>query len=112
MASIGDGSTEINRVEIGAASRVKRLLRFPRYSDEEMMPFFDEIAKGYCYKQAADRCLYPREWVLNTIYSDDEVFDHMLSLSMQAGARIRAGLQPAPPDRYDGLYESYRQNGE
>ena len=97
----------MNRWEPGTAKRIKRTPRFPIYSDHEMMPFFDEIAKGYCYKQAAARCLYPDEWVLNTIYSDDEVSDHMLSLSMVAGARIRAGEQPAPPDRWDGLYNAY-----
>jgi hypothetical protein len=85
---------------------VKRTPRFPRYSDDEMLPFFNEVAAGYCYKQAADRCLYPQEWVLNTIYSDDEVCQHMLELSMVAGALIRAGKQVAPK-RYDGLYDLY-----
>lgn len=91
----------------GASKRVKRTPRFPRYSDHEMMPFFDEMAKGYCYKQAAYNCLYPAEWVLNTIYSDDEVADHMLSLSMVAGAKIKLGEQKPPMDRWDHLYDEY-----
>jgi hypothetical protein len=83
---------------------IKRTQRYPQYSDHELIPFFSEIKKGYCYKQAADKCLYPREWVLNTLHSDDEAMEHMLDLSMQAGALIRAGEQEPPPDRYDNLY--------
>lgn len=98
--------TPSNRFFPKAGPVVERTQRFPKYSDEEMVPFFAEIEKGYCYKQAADRCKYERKWVLNTIYSDDETADHMLMLAMRAGARIRAGLQPAPLDRYDGLYST------
>ena len=87
---------------------IKRTQRYPQYSDHELTPFFKEIALGYCYKQAADRCLYPREWILNTLYSDDETYSHMLDLSIQAGALIRSGNHPAPPDRYDGLYDEFR----
>ena len=85
------------------SGKIERTQRFPIYSDEELKPWFAEIAAGYCYKQAADRCLYVREWILNTMYSDDDVSGYMLDLSMQAGARIRAGEQE-PPNRYDGLY--------
>jgi len=94
-----------NRLLSHPKGNIKRTQRYPQYSDHEMMPFFAEIAKGYCYKQSADHCLYPREWVMNTLYSDDDVFGHMLDLSMVAGARIRAGEQEPPYDRYDGLYD-------
>jgi len=70
-----------------------------------MMPFFKQISKGYCIKQSADICLYPRDWVWNTIYSDDEVADHTLYLSMVAGAKIKAGDLPIP-HRYDRLYST------
>jgi len=86
---------------------VKRIQRYPQYSDDEMIPFFEEISKGYCYKQAADHCLYPREWVMNTLYSDDDTYGYMLDLSIIAGARIREGLQQPPLDRYDRLYNKY-----
>ena len=83
---------------------ITRTPRYPRYSDHELTPFFAEIAKGYGYKQAAARCLYPHEWILNTLYSDDEVFTHVLDLSMVAGAQIRAGERTVP-SRWDGLYD-------
>ena len=86
---------------------IKRDQRHPQYSDHELTPFFSAISAGYCVKQAADKCLYPREWILNTIYSDDEVYAHMLDLSMLAGALIRSGEQKPPEDRYDGLYNDY-----
>jgi hypothetical protein len=91
----------------GSSHPIKRTQRHPQYSDHELIPFFSEIEKGYCYKQAADKCLYPREWVLNTLYSDDDTMGHMLDLSMAAGELIRTGLLPAPSDRYDGLYDKY-----
>lgn len=84
--------------------RVQRVQRYPQYSDDELKPWFAEVAKGYCFWQAAERCGYDRQTILNTIYSDDEVFDHGLSLSMWAGAKIRAGELPVP-DRHDGLYK-------
>ncbi len=45
------------------------------------------------------------KWVLNTIYSDDETYEHLLNLSMVAGALIRNGELPIP-DRWDRLYHS------
>jgi hypothetical protein len=82
---------------------VRRFQRYPQYSDTELEPFFAEVYAGYCFNQAADRCLYERRFVWNTIYSDDEVMEHALNLSMAAGALIRSGKMPIP-DRYDGLY--------
>jgi len=83
--------------------KIQRTQRFPTYSDEELKPFFAEVSKGYCFNQAADRCLYVREWIWNTIYSDDDVGGYALDLSMVAGELIRRGDLPVP-DRYDGLY--------
>jgi len=85
------------------AGRIQRLQKYPRYSDDELKPWFDEVAKGHPFDQAAERCGYVVEWIMNTVYSDDEVFDHGLTLSMMAGAKIRAGELPIP-DRHDGLY--------
>ena len=84
--------------------RIERVQRHPQYSDEELKPWFAEVAKGYCFWQAAERCGYDRGTILNTIYSDDEVFDHGLSLSMWAAAKIRMG-EMGVPDRWDGLFE-------
>jgi hypothetical protein len=86
---------------------IQRTPRHPKYSDHELIPFFDYMAQGYCYKQSADKCLYPQDWVRNTFYSDDETFGYMLDLSMEAGAKIRRGLMAPPPDRYDGLWDKY-----
>lgn len=85
------------------AGRIERLQRQPQYSDEELAPWFAEVAKGYPFDQAAERCGYVVEWIMNTVYSDDEVCDHALGLSIEAGAKIRAGELPIP-DRHDGLY--------
>ena len=68
-----------------------------------MVRFFGYISDGYAINQAADLCLYPRKWVWNTLYSDDDTLAHVLDLSMQAGALIRMGVIPVP-DRYDRLY--------
>lgn len=87
---------------------IKRTQRYPQYSDHELIPFFEYISQGYCYKQAADKCLYPPEWIMNTLYSDDDTYGYMLDLSMAAGARIRAGAQKPPPDRHDRLYDAWR----
>jgi len=67
------------------------------------MPWFAEIAKGYSFEQAAERCNLVWEWVQNTVYSDDDVYANGLELSMVAGALIRAGQLPIP-DRRDKLY--------
>jgi len=85
---------------------VKRTQRYPQYSDPELMPWFAEVAAGYDFEQAAERCKLVWEWVRNTFYSDDEVMAHGLELSMVAGALIRAGKLPIP-DRHDGLYSSH-----
>lgn len=84
--------------------KIERTQRFPIYSDEEMIPIFEQISKGYCYKQASAICLYPAEWVLNTMYSDDDIGGYLLDLSMVAGSLIRSGLLAPPLDRWDGLY--------
>ena len=87
--------------------RIQRTQRYPQYSDHELEPWFGYVAQGYCFNQAADKCLYPRKWIWNTIYSDDDVAHYALDLSMAAGARIRAREQKPPADRYDGLWDEY-----
>ena len=86
------------------AGRVKRTQRHPQYTDAEMGAFFEAVSEGYTFEQAAERCKYPFEWVLNTLNSDDETMDWALHLSMVAGARIRMGELPVP-DRWDDLYK-------
>jgi hypothetical protein len=71
------------------------------------MPWFAEVAKGYCFEQAAERCLYVWEWIENTFYGDDEVYTHALDLAIAANALIRMGKIPVP-DRHDGLYDCFR----
>jgi len=87
---------------------IARTQRWPQYSDDELVAWFDEVAKGYPFDQAADRVGYVWAWVLNTVYSDDEVYAHALNLSINAGALIRAGKLPIP-DRHDKLYGEYRK---
>jgi hypothetical protein len=87
------------------AGPIKRLQRYPQYSDEELIPWFAEVAKGYPFDQAAERCGYDTVTIMNTVYSDDDTYDHALMLSINAGAKIRAGELPIP-DRHDGLYAS------
>ena len=82
---------------------IPRTQRYPQYGDEELAPWFAEIAAGYCFEQASERCKLVWEWVQNSFYSDDEVYAHGLELSMVAGALIRAGKLPVP-DRHDKLY--------
>ena len=86
-----------------ARQSIERTQRYPQYNDEELVPWFDEVAKGYSFAQAADRVGYVWEWVLNTVYCDDDVYGHALDLSIEAGALIRAGKLPIP-DRHDKLY--------
>jgi len=83
--------------------RIQRTQRYPQYTDEELAPWFNEVAKGYAFEQAASRAMMVWQAVENTIYGDDDVFAHALNLSMVAGAKMRAGELPAP-DRWDGLY--------
>jgi hypothetical protein len=90
-----------------ASRHIQRTVRRPRYSDHELIPFFTAISQGYCVNQSADKCLYPRKWVWNTLYSDDDTLGHMLDRSMEAGAKIRMGLMAPPLDRYDGLWDKY-----
>jgi hypothetical protein len=82
---------------------IQRTQRYPQYSDSELEPFFLEISAGYCFEQASDRCDYVFEWIMNTLYSDDETMWHCMDLSMAAGGEIRAGHKVAP-DRWDKLY--------
>lgn len=89
-------------------TRIKRKQRGEIYTDEELVPYFAEMAKGYCCGQTDDRCGYSRQKVMDTIYSDDEVFEHVIDLSMVAGAKIRKG-ELEVPDRYDGLYDKYKK---
>ena len=75
------------------------------YTDLELVIYFDEISKGYCYKQAAENVGYDMikiEWTMN----DYEVRCHVVDLSMAAGAKIRSGDLPIP-HRHDGLYDKY-----
>lgn len=88
--------------------KFRRTQRHPQYSPHEMQPFFAEVAKGYCWKQSADRAKMVRDWVNNTLYSDDDLLDHLLDLAIVAGAEIRTG-QLAAPDRYDGLYDKFKE---
>lgn len=83
--------------------KVQRTQRYPQYSDHEMSPFFAEVAKGYCWKQASERAKMVPKWVNNTLYSDDDRMELLLDLAIAAGEKIRSGLVPVP-DRYDGLY--------
>ncbi len=89
------------------AKTIVRDQRYPQYTDAALLPFFDYIAQGYCYKQASDKCRYNHKWMLNTLHSDDEVSDHMMALSLRAGGLIRSGQQAPPTDRYDGLWDKY-----
>jgi hypothetical protein len=82
---------------------ITRIQRYPQYSDTELAPFFDEVSRGYCFNESADRSGLERETLWNTLYSDDETIGYALDLSVHAGALIRAGKIPIP-DRYDGLY--------
>ncbi len=101
--SIGAGSRASRGVWFKARYPIPRTQRRPQYSDEELAPWFAEIAKGYSFEQAAERCKLVWDWVRNTFYSDDEVMAYALDLCLQAGALIRAGKLPVP-DRHDGLY--------
>jgi hypothetical protein len=82
---------------------IARTQRHPQYSDTELKPFFDEVGRGYCFNQSADRSGLDRKTLWNTLYSDDETLGYALDLSMHAGALIKAGALPIP-DRHDGLY--------
>lgn len=78
------------------------------YTDEELKPYFDEIAKGYCYKQSAENIGYNLDKLESTL-NDVEVRIHIVDLSMVAGAKIRIGELPVP-SRHDGLYDKYNTN--
>jgi len=75
------------------------------YIDSELIIYFEEISKGYCYKQSAENIGYDLDKIERTL-NDYEVRCHLLDLSMVAGAKIRAG-ELAVPDRHDGLYDKY-----
>ena len=76
------------------------------YTDEELIPYFEEMSKGYCYKQSAENIGFDMEKLERTM-SDLEVRIHIVDLSIAAGAKIRAG-NLAVPDRHDGLYDKYK----
>ena len=85
-----------------------RKQRYPQYSADEMERFFAEVAKGYCWKQSADRARMVRKWVDNTLNSHNHLMDRLIDLAIEAGEQIRAGDMPAP-DRSDGLYDKFRE---
>jgi hypothetical protein len=87
---------------------VKRTLREPRYTDEQLKPFFDEVFMGYPFQEATERLGMDWKTMHNTLYSDDDIMGYALDLSIAAGALIRRGDKPVP-DRKDKLYEEYRQ---
>ena len=78
--------------------------RYPQYADEALVPWFNEVAKGYAFEQAASRAMMVWQAVENSIFGDDDIYAHALNLSMIAGAKIRAG-ELQVPDRWDGLYK-------
>ena len=86
---------------------VERTRRGEIYTDKELEPWFDEVAKGFSFEQASDNLGYDWKKTQNTFYGDDDVFGHALDLSMIAGAQIRMGKLEVP-DRTDGLYEEFR----
>ena len=102
----GSGSRASRGVWSKARLPVPRLQRYPQYTDDELVPWFNEVAKGYAFEQAASRAMMVWQAVENTIYGDDDVFAHALRLSMLAGAKIRSGEQAAPR-RADGLYDEF-----
>jgi hypothetical protein len=85
---------------------LRRIQRTPRYEDEELAGWFAELRRGYDFKEAAERALLVWDWVKNTYYSDDDLYHYAIDLCVEAGARIRAGVLPAP-QRRDGLYDQY-----
>ena len=91
----------------GDPGEVKRTQREPQYSEHEMERFYEQVAKGYCWKQSADNAAMVREWVDNTLRSHDKLMDRLIDLAIKAGAQIRAGELEAP-SRRDGLYDKYR----
>jgi len=87
---------------------IQRTQRYPQYPDEALKPFFEQVSAGYCFKQATERAGLDWDTLHNTLLSDDESIAHSLDLCMVAGALIRRGDLPVP-DRWDKLYEEYRQ---
>lgn len=81
--------------------RVRRAHRFPKYSDHELQPFFAEIEKGYCWRQAAERCLYPYEFMLSTLISNKTALERMIELEHAAREAIRSGAMVAPADKWE-----------
>lgn len=74
------------------------------YTDEELKPYFAEVAKGYPVKQAAYNAGLDFS---SKTFDDYEVRCHSLDLSCAAGALIKLGRLPVP-DRWDGLFDEYR----
>jgi hypothetical protein len=77
-----------------------------RYTDKELIPFFELVAKGYCYKQSCDLIGYSRDRMVHTM-NDEDVRYHILCLSSGARLKIEEGKIPVPA-RYDGLYDEYK----
>lgn len=77
------------------------------YSDEELKPWFEQVSKGYCFKQACKIIGYSWPTLEGQLNSDREVCGYALDLAMVAGALIRKGELPVPA-RYDGLYDKYK----
>ena len=77
------------------------------YTDAELMPWFDKVKEGFPFEEACNLLGYEWKRMDRTIYSDNDVMDWALHLSMEAGYKIRRGLLPVP-NRADGLYEEYR----
>lgn len=84
---------------------IVREQRYPQCTDDEMTKVFESISLGYCWEQAAARVGLCTVTLDNTLCSDDLTLGRLIDLSMIAGANIRAGTQPPPHDRWDGLYD-------
>lgn len=76
------------------------------YSDEELQIYFSWVAKGYCWKQSAEKAGMDPERIERN-FDDIEVRQHLIDVACDAGGRIRAGVLPAPTDRWDGLWDDY-----
>jgi hypothetical protein len=90
---------------MGSIKRTRR--REVLYTDEEIIPWFVQVAKGYPFKEAAERAGLDPDKMEDTYYSDDDIVGHGLDLSVYAGARIREGTMSVP-NRKDGLYDDWR----
>lgn len=72
------------------------------YTDDELIPFFELVGKGFCYRQSCDILEYEHkkmEWTME----DLDIRIHIVNLSLRARKRIENGVIRVP-ERYDGLY--------